>query len=102
MINVMIMVLDFTALISILIFTIFILKLWQLVKHKSLFVFMLTGAVGLILRVLLLSVSFGIYTASQINLARTIMANVVWILLAIGAALLYLEVKNLLHKRKLS
>ena len=88
------LILDLIALASILVFTIYIVKLWLLLRHKALFVFILTGVVGIVLRLFLLAVSTGITTQSEINLYRTILGNAIWVFLALGAVILYLEIKK--------
>lgn len=91
--------LDIIASASIVIFIIFILKLWILVKHKSLFLFMFAGIAALFLRVLLLSATLKITTLEEINLMRNILSNILWFLWALGAIFLYLEVKNLIRRK---
>ena len=96
----MTLLLNIIGLITITVFTIYMYKVWKLVKHNSLLVFVLSGLIALVLRILLLLVDFKMFTVLEIDIYRTILANVLWILFAFGAMGLYYEVKKLVGKKE--
>lgn len=94
------LILDLVAFVIIAIFTVFIAKLWLLVKHKALAYFIFAGIIALVLRGMLILVDIKILTVPQTNIYRTVLSNVVQLFWVIGAIALYYEVKKLVGKKE--
>ena len=94
------LILNLLTLAASIIFTIAIYKLWGLVQHKSLTIFIISGVIGIALRVVVVLISLEYLTLNNTNVLRIMLGYGLWFLLALGAVLLYFEVKTVFKKGK--
>lgn len=94
----LVQVLDIVTEISAILFLTFSIKLWRLIKHKSLFIYIIAGFACLALRTVVMLGNWQVFTTAQTLPFRTILSVIFFTLLAVGSISLYLEVKKVLGK----